>query len=591
MNPTELARETIRRLAADRVPPTPENYARVYAEVSGQAVPEHAATGPIRDVAASFQQAGILPNETRDLIAALQRNDWAQGREPLAKLAARITQERTLDWTRLVRDLIREWDQRREGFTQARKRDALEHVLSAFGGDPLKLHARLGSLVASWARMEADASAEEPVAREASAVSRPTAAIPVVAPPLQMAANERELVPLLREVLAETLTLSVTERLGYTPDLEQDARELAQLSRNSVTVNDVNFLLAQIRAFWVKLELRGEATDQTVSALRNLILLIITNLANLVESESWVHGQVVRVQGLLERGISREGLEAAESSFRDLVAQQSQAKQALDEARDALKTMVGTFIDRFGTVIESTGDFSGRLHDYADRLQSTNDVPGLSRLMQEMLQDTRSVQADLVRTQEELHAARRRVQQAEEQVKGLESQLDVLSTTVREDPLTRALNRRGLDQALTAELAREARTGRPLCLALLDVDNFKQLNDKIGHQAGDAALRMLADCVRDGIRPTDALARYGGEEFIILLPDTDLENARQLLVRLQRSLTTRFFTFNNERTFITFSAGIALHAAGESEESLIERADQAMLRAKRSGKNRVELAP
>jgi diguanylate cyclase len=74
------------------------------------------------------------------------------------------------------------------------------------------------------------------------------------------------------------------------------------------------------------------------------------------------------------------------------------------------------------------------------------------------------------------------------------------------------------------------------------------------------------------------------------LPDTDLESARQLLIRLQRSLTTRFFTYNNERTFITFSAGIALHRAGESEESLIERADQAMLRAKRSGKNRVELA-
>jgi diguanylate cyclase len=590
MNPTELARETIRRLAAERVPPTPENYARVYAEVSGQAAPEHPATGPIREVAASFQQAGILPNETRDLLQALQRNDWTQARESLSRLAARITQERGLDWTRLVRDLIREWEQRREGFTQARKREALEHVLSAFGSDPLKLHARLGALVASWSRMTADNSVEEPAERQVPAPGREAPGAGGLATPIQMAANERELVPLLREVLAETLTLSVTERLGYTPDLEQDARELAQLSRKSNTVNDVNFLLAQIRAFWVKLELRGEATDQTVAALRKLILLIITNLASLVESESWVHGQVVRVQGLLERGVSREALEAAEASFRDLVHQQSQTKQALDEARDALKTMVGTFIDRFGAVIDSTGDFSGRLHGYAERLQSTNDVPGLSRLMQEMLQDTRSVQADLVRTQEELQSARRRVQEAEEQVKSLESRLDVLSTTVREDPLTRALNRRGLDQALTAEFAREARTGKPLCLALLDVDNFKQLNDKIGHQAGDAALRMLADCVREGIRPTDVLARYGGEEFIILLPDTDLESARQLLIRLQRSLTTRFFTYNNERTFITFSAGIALHRAGESEESLIERADQAMLRAKRSGKNRVELA-
>ena len=124
-------------------------------------------------------------------------------------------------------------------------------------------------------------------------------------------------------------------------------------------------------------------------------------------------------------------------------------------------------------------------------------------------------------------------------------------------------------------------------MAMLDIDNFKSLNDTLGHATGDAALAHLATVTREAMRPQDTLARYGGEEFVILLPDTPLNKGIEAMTRLQRELTKRFFLAGTEKILITFSAGVAQMAANESGLETIKRADQAMYLAKRSGKNRV----
>jgi hypothetical protein len=97
----------------------------------------------------------------------------------------------------------------------------------------------------------------------------------------------------------------------------------------------------------------------------------------------------------------------------------------------------------------------------------------------------------------------------------------------------------------------------PLCMALLDIDNFKKINDTLGHSTGDQALAHLAQVARECMRPQDTLARYGGEEFVLMLPDTPLEKGIEAMVRLQRELTKRFFLSGAEKILITFSAGVA----------------------------------
>lgn len=169
----------------------------------------------------------------------------------------------------------------------------------------------------------------------------------------------------------------------------------------------------------------------------------------------------------------------------------------------------------------------------------------------------------------------------------LHQDLDNASALARRDPLTDALNRKGLEEALAREIASMRRKDTALSISLLDIDNFKKLNDRLGHEAGDRALVHLADVTRRNLRPSDTLARYGGEEFVVLMPDTVLEQGIEAMARLQRELTKAIYMADNEKVLITFSAGVAQLSAEESGADAIRRADQAMYLAKRAGKNRV----
>ena len=127
-------------------------------------------------------------------------------------------------------------------------------------------------------------------------------------------------------------------------------------------------------------------------------------------------------------------------------------------------------------------------------------------------------------------------------------------------------------------------------MALLDVDNFKAINDRLGHAAGDEALMHLVRVTREVMRPQDQLARHGGEEFVLILPNTQLADGVKAMERLQRELTKRYFLKEQERLLITFSAGVAQVEGKNGSADAIRRADEGMYLAKRSGKNRVVAA-
>ncbi len=210
-----------------------------------------------------------------------------------------------------------------------------------------------------------------------------------------------------------------------------------------------------------------------------------------------------------------------------------------------------------------------------------------------MLDESHNVQAVVSQTQERLRAEQARAGDMQSRVDQLENELRRLSEEVSTDALTQVANRRGLAKAFEAEQARLQRAGgqggsQPagLAVGLLDIDNFKRLNDTLGHAAGDVALQNLAARVREQLRPQDTVARFGGEEFVVLLPDTDREEAQQVLGRLQRRLTASLFMHENREVFVTFSAGVTALREGEAMEAALERADEALYEAKRTGKNR-----
>lgn len=155
------------------------------------------------------------------------------------------------------------------------------------------------------------------------------------------------------------------------------------------------------------------------------------------------------------------------------------------------------------------------------------------------------------------------------------------------DELTELINRRHMTAALEQEDARRQRSGAALCIALIDLDHFKRVNDTLGHAAGDAVLRSFAEQALGAVRRSDLLARWGGEEFLLLLPDTRLDAALTVLERMRARVAESARIDADPALRITFSAGLVESPAGEAVAAAIERADQAMYRAKHAGRDRV----
>lgn len=159
------------------------------------------------------------------------------------------------------------------------------------------------------------------------------------------------------------------------------------------------------------------------------------------------------------------------------------------------------------------------------------------------------------------------------------------------DYLTNCFNRRHFFTVAEAELDRAARHESPLSIAVMDLDHFKSVNDRHGHACGDSVLKQVVAVVQNGLRSSDILARVGGEEFCLLLPETDLVEARALTERLRRTIAATRFRHGDLELDMSASFGIAQCGQDERQiDTLLERADRALYEAKRAGRNQVRLA-
>lgn len=160
-------------------------------------------------------------------------------------------------------------------------------------------------------------------------------------------------------------------------------------------------------------------------------------------------------------------------------------------------------------------------------------------------------------------------------------------TSATSDCLTGLGNRYAFEQALKRDIEIARRHATPLSLVVLDVDDFKRVNDKCGHKLGDEVLKSIADVLSDCVRSSDMVFRYGGEEFVVLLSHTDLEGARLLAERIRRSVENLCFRTKHKSIRVTMSIGITDLTAADGQDTLFKRADRALYKAKANGKNRV----
>jgi diguanylate cyclase len=588
-NPTEIARETFRLLATKRVAPTPENYRTVYHQVAGtsDASAEQFPTEALKALAQA------LPRETpaqlrlaRELEQSIKEGVLTSYVRSLSGFIEERSAIEGLAWGELISDLLREWDASSATMTPGKKREALEHLFASAGSNAETLFNRLQSLIRSWNQgghgdTVTLVDGEVPAAEQVAAPPHPSAA------PTSRAA---ELLPQLRDLLAFALEHAVAAQIAEAPELAAQAKAIAVEVRKANTAKALDELLAALKRFAFRLELLADDRTELRNGLLHLLNLVIENISELVIDDKWLHGQIAVVRDIVSHPLSLRSIDDAERRIKEVVFKQSQLKHSLVEAKEALKTMLAGFVDHLAEFSQSTSGYHDKIEACAHKISAANDINELADVVQEVMRETRIIQLNAQRSRDELEATRKKVTETEKRISELQEELDNASKLVRHDQLTGVLNRRGLEEAFEKEAGRAKRRQTPLCVGLLDIDNFKKLNDSLGHDAGDAALIHLATVIRETMRPQDTCARFGGEEFIILLPDTAVENAQKALVRLQRELTKRFFLHNNEKQLITFSAGVTELRPEDDQASVMKRADEAMYSAKKTGKNRVVTA-
>ncbi|MEM1402769.1 MAG: diguanylate cyclase [Pseudomonadota bacterium] len=314
--------------------------------------------------------------------------------------------------------------------------------------------------------------------------------------------------------------------------------------------------------------------------------------------ESVLNSRNYKPLQILNRALAevRSALQKITREKIELEALVQQIGEELGELTSALEEEQESLTEGHADTRELSNAMQAGIERIRTHIQEESDIDSLKRNVSESLQGLRDGMKEfLERDQRRFDAAEARVTSLQNRVRRMEDESRALRQSLQEnreqlltDPLTGAGSRLAYDEAIARELSRSARHGDEFVLAVLDIDHFKRVNDGFGHSAGDKALQLVVQVIKDRIRASDQLFRVGGEEFVLLLPSTSRAQAGPVLETIRGSVESSEFHYENRPVPITLSAGLTAATADDTAESLYARADDCLYRAKKAGRNQVQ---
>ncbi|MDB6061893.1 MAG: hypothetical protein JWM78_1996 [Verrucomicrobiaceae bacterium] len=440
-------------------------------------------------------------------------------------------------------------------------------VLEGVTGAP----ARSGGLFSRWF-----ARAEEPVADERSAHNLAPAADTDVAQNIDE--SDEPLAQQHAAPIAEQPAAAVSSPIETDTRVEQatpTADSEPPFARISTAVCEVlEHLLTQIDPPPNASDDYRHAREQIAKGLNWYELVSTLEHISLV-----VLAALERDQGEFQQflqGINQR-LEDAHSVLESSRANQTQRQQADAELNDTVRSEVA---EMQVSVAQAT-ELDDLKFSIGSRLDSVVGALDHHRVSEKVRQQELEGQ---------LATLTARLREMESQSANIEQRLLEQQRLALLDTLTQLPNRNAYEQRLRDEFERWQRYGRPLALAVCDIDHFKSINDNFGHLAGDKVLRIIAKTLAKRLRKTDFIARFGGEEFVVLMPETDQQAALQTIETIREAVANCPFHFREKPLSITMSAGIATFYENATPEKIFERADTALYQAKEGGRNRCVVA-
>jgi diguanylate cyclase len=259
------------------------------------------------------------------------------------------------------------------------------------------------------------------------------------------------------------------------------------------------------------------------------------------------------------------------------------AANTMAEVGSSISGMLDTVLGKLEKAGKDASEYGKALSAASDELGVGKSPAAMNKMIERLIGATQAMEQRAQNLEQEL-------QKSSKQVSDLKVQLDTVRKESRMDPLTGIANRKTFDVELAAAIADAVETGSTVSLLMCDIDHFKRFNDMWGHQTGDQVLRLVANCLSENVKGRDTAARYGGEEFAVIVRQTGVAGAVNLADQIRSNVECKKLVKKSTGDIlgtITISMGVAQLAPGDDAETLVQRADACLYRAKNTGRNRV----
>lgn len=339
------------------------------------------------------------------------------------------------------------------------------------------------------------------------------------------------------------------------------------------------------------------------------IIRVLNQFFTSLESETAIKTKVEAMRRKLEQGVTAANLIPLLDSVRDLVMEAYlAANQAFATYLNNVNQELAEIYMLLGGAVKNTqtereasrklqADVMREMSDLETTAASATDINLLKDNVKSQLGNIRQVIDHYQQTDqaqqflaEQLATLGAKIKTMEVEAEKNRTNLEAHRQKALHDPLTELPNREAYNERASAEVQRWQRYGRPLTIAIFDIDHFKRINDTYGHQAGDRVIKVIGRSIAKRLREVDFFCRYGGEEFVALMPETDSATALVVLEKVRDAIANAAFNYKEQAMSITLSVGLTEFIDKDTLETAFERADQALYTAKSNGRNRCQLA-
>ncbi len=328
---------------------------------------------------------------------------------------------------------------------------------------------------------------------------------------------------------------------------------------------------------------------QVDDTLKEIITIFVDNMNVFLQLDESIKEKVNILEEKVKELNSVDEAEKFKKVLKEVFFKLEFIKNSVEKEKEELKNIIFLMTDTLKSFIGEGDDFSRHLDSFIEQLKSTDDLNEIKKIKFEIIKATMLIKDKTELMKKELSEANEKMVESQKRLKELEAELDSAKEKALYDGLTGVYNRASFNDRIKTEVEKAKRTGRTLCVMMLDLDHFKKINDNYGHQTGDMVLKILTTQAKKVVRNIDFIARYGGEEFVILLPEITKERALEIAERVRSKIEKTKLIYNKKTFKVTISIGMTFQIEGDSVESLIERADKALYEAKRTGRNKVVL--